>query len=216
MGNVPRDGSATRGRILDAAEMLVERNGFGATSIDQILAEARTSKGAFFHHFESKKALARALVERYVDVDLALLGRGLDSVANVEDPVDRVLGFLGFYERWSEKLVSKDSGCLYIPVLTERDLLDDATAVAVERAILTWRVEFVTLLRPALATTAAGRCIEPEELADHLFATFEGGYLMCRSLRSAEPMRAQLRVLRQLVSATLGRDFGLPTRSARA
>lgn len=45
----------------------------------------RASASAFFHHFESKKALARALVERYVDVDLALLGQGLDSVANVEE-----------------------------------------------------------------------------------------------------------------------------------
>ena len=65
--------------------MLVEGNGFAATSVDQILVEARISKGAFFHHFESKKALARALVERYVDVDLALLSQGLDSVANVEE-----------------------------------------------------------------------------------------------------------------------------------
>jgi len=79
--------------------MLVERNGFGATSVDQIQAEARTSKGAFFHHFESKKALARALVERYVDVDLAPLGQGLDSVANVEEthrsgvlPTERLSG----------------------------------------------------------------------------------------------------------------------------
>jgi TetR/AcrR family transcriptional repressor of nem operon len=80
--------------------------------------------------------------------------------------------------------------------------LDDATPTAVERPIRTWREEFAGLLRPALR--AAGvRDVDPEALADHLFATFEGGYLLCRSLRSAEPMRTQLQVLRQLVAAML-------------
>ncbi len=201
---MPRDGSGTRTRILDAAEQLIERNGFAATSVDQILDAAGSSKGAFFHHFDSKRALAAALVDRYVDADLALLHRGLEALDGVEDPADRVLAFLGHYERWAAELVSADSACLYIAVLTERDLLDDATSGAVERAIRAWREEYAALLRPALRE-AGNPDVDVEALADHLFATFEGGYLLCRSLRSAEPMRAQLRVLRQLVARLLGR-----------
>lgn len=199
---MPRDGSGTRTRILDAAERLVERNGFAATSVDQILAASGSSKGAFFHHFDSKRTLAAALVERYVDADLRLLRQGLDAVAEVEDPVARVLAFLGHYERWAEELVSGESACLYIAVLTERDLLDAATAGAVQRAISTWREEYAALLRPALVSRHVTG-VAADELADHLFATFEGGYLMCRSLQSPNPMRAQLRVLRQLVAALL-------------
>ncbi len=201
---MPRDGSLTRTRILDAAEQLVERNGFAATSVDQILATAGLSKGAFFHHFDSKRALAAALVDRYVDADLALLRRGVDAADGVEDPVDRVLAFLGHYEQWAVELVSEDSACLYIAVLTERDLLDDATSGAVERAIRAWRGEFMALLGPALRASGDPD-VDVEALADHLFATFEGGYLLCRSLRSADPMRAQLRILRQLVARLLGR-----------
>ncbi len=199
---MPRDGSSTRARILDAAEGLVERKGFAATSVDEILDASGSSKGAFFHHFDSKRALAAALVERYVDADLDMLRLGVEAAQDVEDPRERALAFLAYYERWAAELVSADSACLYIAVLTERDLLDDATAAAVERAIRTWRDEFARLLRPALR--AAGvRGVDAEALADHLFATFEGGYLLCRSLRSAEPMRTQLRVLRQLVAALL-------------
>ena len=98
---MPRDGSGTRTRILDAAERLVERNGFAATSVDLILEASGSSKGAFFHHFDSKRALARALVERYVDADLVLLREGVAAVADVADPVEKVLGFLGHYERWA-------------------------------------------------------------------------------------------------------------------
>jgi TetR/AcrR family transcriptional repressor of nem operon len=217
MGFMPRNGSGTRTRILDAAEQLVERNGFAATSVDQILEAAGSSKGAFFHHFDSKRALATALVDRYVAADLALLRRGLDAAEGVDDPVERVLAFLQHYEHWAAELVSADSACLYIAVLTERDLLDDATAGAVERAIRAWREEFGALLRPAL-DAAGSPDVDVDALADHLFATFEGGYLLCRSLRSAEPMRAQLGVLRHLVAALLsgrGRRVGAIRRTHR-
>jgi TetR/AcrR family transcriptional repressor of nem operon len=60
---VPRDGTSTRPRILDAAETLMERNGVAGTSVHQILEAARTSKGAFFHHFDSKRQLTAALME---------------------------------------------------------------------------------------------------------------------------------------------------------
>ena len=58
---------------------------------------------------------------------------------------------------------------------------------------------------PAVARIWSTEVPDAKELADHLFATFEGGYLLCRSLGSPEPMRAQLRVYRQLVQSLLGR-----------
>jgi len=46
----------TRTKLLDAAERLMEQNGFAATRVDQIIDASQSSKGAFFHHFESKQA----------------------------------------------------------------------------------------------------------------------------------------------------------------
>ncbi|HYG93772.1 MAG TPA: helix-turn-helix domain-containing protein, partial [Nocardioides sp.] len=74
---MPRDGSATRQRILDAARRLVIDNGFGRTSVDAVLAASGASKGAFFHHFPTKQALAEALVEQYVAGDLEMLEQGM-------------------------------------------------------------------------------------------------------------------------------------------
>lgn len=198
---MPRDGTATRARLLDAAEQLIEQNGFAATRVDQIIAASGSSKGAFFHHFDSKQSLARELVSRYVDADLRLLEQGLAAVADVDGVLERPVAFLRYYEQWAVELVSEESACLYIAVLTERDLLDDATLAEVDRAVVAWREGFAGLLRPALA--ARGLPLDPDELADHLFATFEGAYLMCRAARSPEPMRQQLRVLRQVVEAVL-------------
>jgi len=201
---MPRDGSQTRIRLLDTAERLIETNGFAATSVDQILEASGSSKGAFFHHFESKRALAHALVGRYVDADLAMLQAGLDAADGVADPADRLLAFLAFYENWSGDLTA-EAACLYIAVITERDLLDEQTSAEVERAIVGWRTSVAELIRDAYASASVTDGPDPEELADQLFVTFEGAYLVCRALGSPEPMRAQLRVYRQLVQSLLGR-----------
>lgn len=202
---MPRDGSRTRTLLLDAAQDLVLQNGFGSTSVDQILEASGSSKGAFFHHFENKRALAHALVARWVDADLEMLGHGLDAAAGAGGAVDRVLAFVGFFENWSGDLTAEEANCLYIATLTERDLIDEATEGEIGRAITGWREALAAMLRDAYDEAGVVDGPDAEDLADHLFVTFEGAFLMCRALGSPEPMGRQLRVLRQLLESLLGR-----------
>jgi TetR/AcrR family transcriptional regulator, transcriptional repressor for nem operon len=213
---MPRDGTATRERILDTAERLMTDQGYNATSLDQVIAESASSKGAFFHHFRSKADLAVRLVERYVVADLAQLDAGLAAVAGIEDPAARVVGFVRFYEDGADELMSGQSGCLYASVLAEREFTGSEINALVAKATLAWRDALVDLLRPAIAARRpdlgvdvdadidAG--IDLDALADHLFTTFEGGFILCRTLESTSAMRAQLRVFRQLVEALLRLD----------
>jgi TetR/AcrR family transcriptional repressor of nem operon len=202
---MPRDGTATRERILDVAERLMTDHGYNATSLDQVIAESSSSKGAFFHHFRSKSDLALRLVERYVRADLAHLDEGLAAVAGIDDPAARVVAFLRFFEDGADELMSEQSGCLYATVLAERELTGGDVNALVAGAGLAWRKAFVELLRPALVAVD----IDTEALADHLYTTFEGAFILCRTLGDPSPMGAQLRVFRQLVEALLG-DGGAP------
>ena len=59
----------TRSRILDIAEAAVLDKGFEATSIEEIVAGAGISRGGFFYHFKDKNALARAMLERYIETE---------------------------------------------------------------------------------------------------------------------------------------------------
>jgi AcrR family transcriptional regulator len=53
----------TRSRILGSAIKLFSARGFNAASVDDICKDAGISKGAFYHHFESKQALFLALLD---------------------------------------------------------------------------------------------------------------------------------------------------------
>lgn len=52
---------STRNALLDCAGELFASQGFAATSIEQIAAGARVSKGAVYHHFTDKSDLFAAL-----------------------------------------------------------------------------------------------------------------------------------------------------------
>jgi AcrR family transcriptional regulator len=73
--------SQTRDRVLEAAQDLFLRQGFHATSLEQIAAEAGFTKGAVFSNFESKADLFLALIDlrtpqRTAAMDRALARRG--------------------------------------------------------------------------------------------------------------------------------------------
>jgi len=200
---VPRDGNPTRERILRAAERLMTDQGYSATSVDQVIAAAGSSKGAFFHHFSSKTDLAVRLVQRYVTADLAHLDAGLTATAHLTDPAARVVAFLRHYEDGADDLMSEQSGCLYATVLAEREFTGSAINDEVAKATRVWRDAVAGLLRPALAARAPGADLDVDALADHLYTTFEGGFILCRTYTDRSAMRAQLRIYRQLVQALL-------------
>ena len=50
---------------------------------------------------------------------------------------------------------------------------------------------------------AASRRVDVDALADNLFVTFEGAFLLCRSTGDPEHMRRQLATHRTLVEALL-------------
>jgi AcrR family transcriptional regulator len=53
-----------RDRILDAAMTVFRRHGFRRSSIEQAAEAASLTRQALYHHFDSKEALFRAVVER--------------------------------------------------------------------------------------------------------------------------------------------------------
>jgi TetR/AcrR family transcriptional repressor of nem operon len=80
--------------LLDAAIGLVRRHGWAATSVDQVCRAAGVTKGAFFHHFDSKEALGVAAAHRWTEVSTPLFAQA--DYHRHADPLDRVLGYLDF------------------------------------------------------------------------------------------------------------------------
>ncbi|HTO05803.1 MAG TPA: TetR/AcrR family transcriptional regulator [Myxococcota bacterium] len=68
---------STRGKILDTAESLFARFGFAGVGMRAVADSVGVSKSALFHHFETKRALWAAVLERsMLEFDARLAAAG--------------------------------------------------------------------------------------------------------------------------------------------
>lgn len=76
----------TRGKIITAAWQLFYEQGYENTTVDEIIAAARTSKGSFYHYFKGKDALLGTLSslfdEKYEEL-LDVMDPGMDSFSRL-------------------------------------------------------------------------------------------------------------------------------------
>lgn len=83
-----------RTKLLQAALGVIRAKGYSATSVDELCAAAGVTKGAFFHHFASKEALAIAAAAFWSEMTGALFAAA--PYHRHDDPLDRVLGYIDF------------------------------------------------------------------------------------------------------------------------
>lgn len=139
---MPRKRRSTKSRIVKAAWNLFYKNGYEHTTVEEIIASSKTSKGTFYHYFKGKEALLNSLSylfdEKYeelssvVDPDLSayekLLFLNHELFYMIETSVDiKLLAYL-----YSSQLITKDKKSLsdgkrfYFKWITE--ILEDGLA----------------------------------------------------------------------------------------
>jgi len=200
-----RAGAKTRERILDEAQGLVLEQGLAGTSIDDVLTAAGTSKGAFFHHFPTKNHLARALVERYAEADVAFLAEFMDRVeGETDDPAEQIIAFIRLFEDAAEEMVSQQPSCLYVSYIYEKQLFDDGTITIIADVLLAYRRRLAEKITAALELHPPAFTIDAAALADHITVTFEGAFVLTRALNDPTLMRQQLELVRRYIGMLFG------------
>ena len=83
-----------KAKLLNAALSLIREKGYSSTSVEELCAQASVTKGAFFHYFKCKDALAVAAANHWS----AITGAFFETAPyhKHSDPLDRVLGYLDF------------------------------------------------------------------------------------------------------------------------
>ncbi|MGZ4167238.1 MAG: TetR/AcrR family transcriptional regulator [Solirubrobacteraceae bacterium] len=85
---------ATRRAVLAAARASFGTKGYAQTSVDEIAAAARVTKGAVYHHFAGKGALFRAV---YAEVEAEALARTADAADPEAPPIDQIVARVDAY-----------------------------------------------------------------------------------------------------------------------
>jgi AcrR family transcriptional regulator len=88
--------ASTQRALVDVATKLFTQHGYAATSLDQVVAGARVTKGALYHHFSGKQAVYEAVFEKIESDASARIRKALKGS---KDPWEKALiGLRAFLE----------------------------------------------------------------------------------------------------------------------
>lgn len=192
-----KKGSATRRRIMDAAEHLVLEKGFSATSIDSIQEQADISRGTFFYHFSSKDDLSKAIIRRYAEVDFETVNAMMSRAEKLmTDALGQLILFISLHEEMFEQMTRTFPGCLFASYAYEASLFDEETEGIVIDSLEHWRKLVGSKVQQVLDDHDNPPDIKPEQIADYMYSVLQGAFILSRLYDDNNIIVTQLHLLR--------------------
>ena len=164
--------------LLDAAVRIVRSKGLNATTVDDICAGAGVSKGAFFHHFESKEALAVAAADHWSATTGALFAAA--GYHEHSDPVDRVLAYIDLRAALIAGTPAEYT-CLAGTMAQEAFATHPAVRDACAASIFGHAATLEADLQAALDATGADENVTAAGLARHTQAVLQGAFVLSKA-----------------------------------
>ena len=188
-----RKGAETRERILELAEAGVLEKGFAATSIDELISAAGITKSGFFYHFRDKGMLARALMQRYLDQEDAILDELFARADELnEDPLHGYLVALRLLAEMMADLPKTHPGCMVAAFCYQEQLFDSEVRELNREGVLGWRRRMRERLELIAQRYPPRVEADMDALADMASALIEGGIIISRVLREKEALPKQI------------------------
>ncbi|WP_082615943.1 TetR/AcrR family transcriptional regulator [Ensifer sp. Root278] len=197
--------SEIRGHLLDTALRLFNLNGYHATGIDLLIAEAGVAKTTLYRHFETKEDLILAALERRDEESRAEMRMFVEQRTN--DPYERLLATFDFLE--ASVRDKQFRGCIFMSAAGEhKEAVDPVFRAASmhKRLVLAYFEELAH----------AARFAEPKRIADTINLLHEGATAIAQMTRTGEPVRQSRRMAASLLAQEVRSPLELSARSARA
>lgn len=175
-----RDPEKTRAHILETAFEEIYRSGFQGASVDKIVEKTNVTKGAFFHHFASKKELGYALVDEFLKE--MILDRWIRPLAAHKNPVQGILKrFKRLIDDWTEESLAL--GCPLNNLTQEMSAIDSVFQEKMQAVMTMWIDETEKYLKKAQADGFLKTSVNTRQLAEFVVTMQEGAFGMAKTMR---------------------------------
>lgn len=205
----PLSGSPNRSareKLIEAAIATVRYKGFSATSVDEICQAAGVTKGAFFHHFASKEALAVAAAGAWTDIAEQRIFTAPDWV-RLADPLDRLMGHIEFRLNMLDGPI-EDFTCFVGTMVQETYNSSDPIRAACDASITAYAHRLAEDIELAISVYGIGHGVTSLGLAYHIQAVLQGAFIMAKAKGSPEIARDSVAHLKRYVLMLFKRGTG--------
>lgn len=184
----PERGDA-RIRLLEAARDVIRRNGFAATSVDDICRHAEVTKGAFFYHFKTKQDLGEAAANFWTDTTSQFFAEAPYHLP--DDALERVLAYVAF----RKSIIAGDLAeftCLVGTMTQEVYATSTAIRDACARSIFGHAKSLEADIRAALQDRNMPDAGTAASLARHTQTVLQGAFVLAKAGNDPELARESL------------------------
>jgi len=190
----------TRQKLVDATLRLMIQQGFAATTVDEICAAAKLTKGSFFHHFESKEAIGRAAVEAWGAFGTSLYSAAwkdpeLDPLEQLHQIFEIMIGF---------NLRDEPCLCMVGMMSQEMSLKNPMMREACEKQLVIWTEMVAGMLAGAKKLHPPVIDFDPEAVAWFLNSLWQGSMLIGKTRQKPEMVIANIRQARFYADSLFG------------
>ena len=171
--------SDARGKILSAAQSLIELRGYSALGVAEICKAADVPKGSFYYFFESKEALALAVIDEHWADQERTWSRILTGD---EEPLTRLRRLFEATEAAQlagQQSCGTVSGCLFGNLTLEMSNHTEAVRKRLQ-GIFETQVDMVTPVITAAQRRNEVSVADPREAARSVVAQVEGQVLFAK------------------------------------
>lgn len=203
-------GERTRAEIVRLSADLLNRHGFLATPVSEIIETTGIQKGGLYRHFESREALAVAAL------DFAVAGvreRLLGAVASQEHACDKLLAMLDAYAGKGLN-APMAGGCPIMNTAIEADHMHPRLRKQAQRAMSDWHSLIVRIVDAGVRAGEIRERIIAKDVAASLIASIEGGVMMTQLYGDPSYLDAALRHMADYVERNLRKSTTRRRRSA--
>lgn len=178
MKRTARNPEATRARLVEAAVQLILRQGFHATGVDEICAEAGVTKGSFFHHFKTKDDIGLAVIDWWSAMGIREYSAAWADES--KDPLDQLHAMLDIMEGFASR---PDQPCVCAIGMMAQELAGTHPEIreSCARELLVWTDHVAALLKKARAVHRPSPDFDPEQLAWFLNSLWQGSMLVAKT-----------------------------------
>ena len=169
---------ASARKLLDAAVHVIRAKGYSAARVEDICAEAGVTKGAFFHHFDSKEACAIAAAAHFAANADALFAAA--PYSRLPDARARVLGYLEFRKAILQGELPQFT-CLLGTMVQEAYDSHPAIRAACDRYISEHAERLEMDIAEAKARHAPAAAWTPQSAALYSQAVLQGAFILAKA-----------------------------------
>jgi TetR/AcrR family transcriptional regulator, transcriptional repressor for nem operon len=184
-------------KLLGAALTLVRRDGYDSTSVDELCKAAGVTKGAFFHHFESKEALAVEATRFWTLVTSQAFAAADYHV--FEDPLDQLIGYIDFRAQLLEGRTLPECTCFLGMMAQEKYDSHPAIREACFIGISTHADQVAEMIAAAKAKHAPRATWSAQSLALHTQAVIQGAFVLAKAKDDVALAADSIRHLRRYI-----------------